>query len=408
MADEQPLVLDPQGADREREHAELRRRGPLTRVDVLGVTAWSVAEPALLKRLLTDPRLSKDAARHWPLFPDEIVGKWPLAHWVGVTNMFTAHGTDHQRLRRLVAPAFAVRRMNALAPRIGQITDALLTGLAALPADRPADLREMFAFPLPIRVIGLLLGLPERMRHSFGDHVNAVFDTTLDADRAAANMAELYEVLDGLVKSKRAEPADDLASALIATRDTEGDGSALTEQELLDTLLLVISAGYETTVNLLDQAVTALLGHPYQLELLRSGRASWERAIEETLRFQAPIAHVPMYYAVEDIPVGDGLRIRAGEAVLPSYGAAGRDPGVHGETADAFDITRARTDHLSFGHGAHYCIGAHLARLEAGTALPALFARFPALRLAEPAGGLPPLPSLIANGHRRLPVFLHG
>ena len=216
----------------------------------------------------------------------------------------------------------------------------------------------------------------------------------------------LYGVLGELVAAKRESPGDDLTSGLIAARDE--DDTRLSEQELLDTLVLMISAGHETTVNLLDQAIHALLTHPEQLAHVRAGRATWDDVIEETLRNQAPVASLPLRYAVEDLDLaefgGPEVVIAKGDPILAAYAAAGRDPERHGKDADVFDVTRADKEHLAFGHGVHYCLGAPLGRMEARIALPALFERFPSLELAATDEELGSVESFISNGHRRLPV----
>ncbi|MFZ4136848.1 cytochrome P450 family protein [Streptomyces koyangensis] len=404
--EQEPLVLDPTGADPHAEHRALHARGPATRVDVLGVPAWSVSDPALLKTLLTSPDVSKDGRAHWPAFA-ETVQSWPLALWIAVRNMFTSYGADHRRLRRIIAPAFSARRVAALRLVVERITGGLLDELAALPPDAPVDLREKLAYPLPVAVIGHLMGVPEERYAHFRAVVDGIFDTTLSREEAMANTGALYVVLDELIATRRAEPGDDLTSLLLATPGEEGAEPALAHEELRDTLLLVISAGYETTVNVIDQAVYALLSVDGQLGLVRSGRVGWADVVEETLRHEGAVKHLPLRYAVRDIPLPDGRTIARGEAILASYAAANRHPGWH-DDADVFDAGRLSKEHLAFGHGVHFCVGAPLARLEVEVCLRLLFTRFPELTLNLPAGGLPPFPSLISNGHRCLPVWLQG
>ena len=405
MPEEQPLVLDPTGSHHHAEHRTLRARGAATLVDILGVTAWSVSDPGLLKQLLMRPDVSKDARAHWPAFADT-VATWPLALWVSVDNMFTAYGSDHRRLRRLIAPALSARRVAALAPVVEDLVTGILDGLDALPAGDVVDLREHVAYPLPIAVIGRMMGLSGDQLDGLRTVVDRVFATTLSADEAAANTATLYRLLDELIAAKRDSPGDDMTSALITARDEDGDGSALSEAELRGTLVVMISAGYETTVNVIDQAITSLLTDPRQLAHVRAGRCGWSDIVEETLRHEPAIKHLPLRYALHDIPLPDGQTIRAGDAILASYAAANRHPGRHGENADLFDATRTSKDHLAFGHGVHFCLGAPLARLEVATVLRQLFTRFPDARLAVPAGDLRPLPNLISNGHVAVPVRL--
>ncbi|GHH64795.1 cytochrome P450 family protein [Streptomyces umbrinus] len=413
MSEQGSIVIDPSGRDIHGEATRIRERGPVTRVELPdGVEAWAVSSTDLLKKLLTDPRVSKDPRQHWPVWINgEISPEWPLFTWVAVQNMFTAYGGEHKRLRTLVSKAFTARRTAALQPRIEEITKTLLDRIdEAGRRSEVVDLREEFCYPLPIQVISELFGLPEEKGAELRAVVDGIFNTAATPEEVTDIYTRLYAALGELVAAKRESPGDDLTSALIAARDDEGD-TRLSEQELLDTLVLMISAGHETTVNLIDNAIHALLTHPEQLAHVRAGRATWDDVIEETLRVQAPVASLPLRYAVEDLAVGElggpeGVVIGKGEAILAAYAAAGRNPADHGADADLFDVTRVGKEHLAFGHGVHFCLGAPLGRMEARIALPALFERYPRLELAVPDGELSPVASFISNGHRSLPVRL--
>ncbi|WP_413100133.1 cytochrome P450 family protein [Streptomyces sp. Inha503] len=406
-----PFRLNPTAPDIHGETALLRAQGPATKVELPGsVSAWEVTDPALIKQLLTDHRISKDARQHWPDYINgRIPSTWPLRLWVDVYNALTSYGEEHIRLRRLIAKAFTTRRIRALGPQIKDIAHHLLDQLqATTEPGETVDLRATFAWILPLTVVNLLLGVPERLHPAFRKAIGGIFATDQTPQEAEANNRELYQLLTDLVAAKRRAPGDDVTSALIAAHDDETN-SGLTEQELLDSILLLIGAGHETTVNLLDHAIVNLSTHPQQLVLLRSGRVPWADAVEETLRHQPPVATIIMRFPTEDLhDEPSGITFRQGEPIVISYAAVGRDPHLHGDNADHFDITRpSRRDHLSFGFGPHYCLGAELARLEAEIALRALFHRFPDLTLAVSKSDLRPLESFISNGHQQLPIVLH-
>jgi cytochrome P450 len=400
-----PIRLDPTGRDVHAESERLRTQGPVAQVEMPhGVVGWSVTSYALVKELLSDPRISKDPRRHWPAYINgEIGADWPLNSWIEMDNMTTRHGTEHVRLRKQIAKAFSPRRTEAMRPQVEKIVARLLEELAATAPGEVVDLKQRFSFRLPALVICDLFGVPEADRAKALRGGEIAVDTSVTPEEAEANVRDWMATFDRLIELKRRTPADDLASDLISAVDA--DGSRLTHSELVGTLFLFLSAGSETLMNLLTSAVRELLLHPDQLELVRTGRASWDDVIEETLRVESPIAQLPLRFAKEDIEVG-GVTISKGDPILVGFAGAGRDPQLHGPTAHNFDITRASKEHLSFGHGPHFCIGAPLARLEADIALPALFDRFPNMSLAVPPDQLRPQVTFIMNGNYSLPVHL--
>ncbi|MGW6790685.1 cytochrome P450 family protein [Streptomyces chartreusis] len=401
------FALDPFGADIPGESARLRALGPIVPVDLPGgIPVWAPTGYDTLKELILDPRVSKDPRQHWRLWPEMAEHPswgWILG-WVGVVNMLSTYGTDHARLRKLVAPSFTQRRTEVMRPRVEAITGELLDALDKGDAD--VDLKAGFAHPLPMRMICELFGVPDELQEATGTLIAAIMDTSDPSPEHAAFVQEqIGTVLPALIAHRSEHPGDDLTTELIRVRDEDGD--RLSDEELLYTLLLVIGAGFETTVNLIGNAVVALLTHPEQLADVRSGKIGWDAVIDETLRVHPSIASLPLRFAVSDIEVGD-VTVAAGDAIITTYAAAGVDPAHYGQDADSFDASRGADDHLAFGIGVHRCIGAPLARIEALTALPALFERFPDLRLAVGEEELRQVPSFIAFGWQEIPVLLRG
>lgn len=401
--EEARIPLDPFVTDLDGESARLRAAGPLAAVELPGgVPVWAVTHHAEAKALLTDPRLVKDINVWGAWQRGEIPADWPL---IGLANpgrsMLTVDGAEHRRLRTLVAQALTVRRVEHMRGRITELTDRLLD---ELPADGGVvDLKAAFAYPLPMYVVADLMGIEEARLPRLKVLFEKFFSTQTPPEEVVATLTELAGIMADTVAAKRADPGDDLTSALIQASE---NGDHLTDAEIVSTLQLMVAAGHETTISLIVNSVVNLAAHPEQRALVLSGEADWSAVIEETLRYSTPTSHVLIRFATEDVKVGDKV-IPAGDALIVSYGALGRDEGAHGPTAGEFDITRAAQNrHISFGHGPHVCPGAALSRLEAGVALPALYARFPHLDLAVPASDLRNKPVVTQNDLFELPVRL--
>ncbi|WP_426568209.1 cytochrome P450 family protein [Streptomyces canus] len=371
-------------------YARLRERGPVHLVRPPGsdetYATWLVVGYEEARAALADPRLVKDGERIGAVFLDEqVIGK----------HMLVSDPPQHTRLRSLVSRAFTMRRVEALRPRVQQITDDLLD--AMLPRGR-ADLVESFAYPLPITVICELLGVPEIDRAAFREMSTEVVAPT-GADHGHDAFVRLGAYLAELIEDKRcAGPGGDLLSDLIRT--TAEDGDRLSAEELRGMAFLLLIAGHETTVNLITNAVHALLTHPDQLAAVRADPALLDGVVEETLRWEGPVENATYRFAVEPLEIA-GVTIEKGDPVLIGLASADRDA-LRYPDPDHYDVRRDPRGHLAFGHGIHYCLGAPLARLEARTALRSLLDRAPGLTPDGPPGEW--LPGMLMRGMRSLPV----
>ena len=342
-----------------------------------GHDAWLVLGHAAALQTLKDTRLSKDMVAALDEDPDVVDPGLPgpaLAR-----HMMNLDPPDHTRLRRLVSRAFVPSRIAALEPSVERIADELLDALQAVGPDSIVDLVARFAYPLPFRVICELLGVPEEDRAPLRQAFRTLFQPWSGSPppEAVAASDVIIASLEHLVATHRQHDQDDLVGVLVTASD---DDDRLTEQELLGSLFQLIVAGHDTTTSLIGNGVVDLLAHPDQLRLLREDPDRMPAAVEELIRFSAPVPHATFRVTTEPIDL-EGVEIPAGEQVLICLGAANHDPDVYDDAA-VLDISREPRPHLGFGHGIHFCLGAPLARMEARIAFTALFGRFPNLSVA--------------------------
>ncbi|MDR6974289.1 cytochrome P450 [Streptomyces sp. 3330] len=384
-------------AEAHQRYAELRRQGPVHRVRMAdGTLGWLVVGYELAREALAHPKLSKDPEP----FAEQLraSGRHILLAGSGFGgNMLMADPPEHTRLRRLVSGVFTTQAVEKLAPRMEALARELIDAFAERGS---TDLVSSYTTPLPITVISELLGVPEEAREdllSWTRHSMGV-----PSEQQRAGLLALNGYLSGLLKTKRRDPADDLLSRLIAVRDE--DSGRLSEAELLGTAVILVVAGHETTVNLLGNAMVALLDHPEQARVLRENPEHIPGAVEEFLRYDPPLEITPTRFATEEFELG-GKQIKAAETVTIALTSAGRDaPVEQGADPDQLDVLRKQPRHAAFGHGIHYCIGAPLARLEGDIALRVLLSRLPDLAWAEPERPVAWLPAGITRGPIRLPV----
>ena len=362
-------------------------------------TMWFSFGHVDVTAMLRHPKLSSDERRATTEVGRSEPGR--LA-----TSLLFMDPPDHTRLRSLVAQVFTPKRMADLRPTAAAITAKLLDEIAAAgTSGEEVDLIRSLAYPLPVRTICSLLGVPEADERTFTGWSRALArsldpsvlrSAELDATIADAER-DLVEYLGDLLSFRRTTPGDDLLSALLAV---EADGDRILPKEVVDLALLLLVAGHETTVNLIGNAVLALLRAPDQLDLLRRSPDLVAGAVDELLRFDSPV-QMTQRVATEDLDLA-GYRVRAGDEILLVLGAANRDPSVFAEP-NRLNVIRDARRHVAFGGGSHHCLGASLARLEGQVALSALLARFSRLELA----GRPiRRPTFTLRGLESLPVVV--
>jgi cytochrome P450 PksS len=384
-------------------YARLRAEAPVYRVNIPTTeTVWLITRYDDVAMVLKDERFIKNRSN--ALTPEQeanqvwarklFKSKW--LQWLQL-SMLHLDPPDHTRLRALVSKAFTPRLIEQMRERIQGLTDELLDNVQ----DRGRmDLIHDYALPIPTTIIAEMLGIPVEDRHKFHRWSRALFaSSTWELLKAIPNALSLLRYFRKIINKRRANPQDDLVSALALV---EQAGDTLSEEELLAMVVLLLVAGHETTINLIGNGALALLEHPDQLEKLRNDPTLIKSAVEELLRYTSPVDTSTERYAREDVTIA-GVTIRRGEMVAAVLASANRDERQF-PNPDVLDLTREPNRHLSFGLGTHFCLGASLARLEGQIAFSTLLRRVPDLRLTVATSALRWRPGLILRGLEALPV----
>ncbi|MEV0353337.1 cytochrome P450 [Nonomuraea sp. NPDC050680] len=378
-------------------YERLREQAPISKIRMTsGGEAWWVSGHEQARAILADPRFSSDKRKDgWPLFTLDAATLRQLRSQPPL--MLGMDGAEHSAARRSVIGEFTVKRLAALRPRIQDIVDHFIDDLLA--ADQhPVDLVRALSLPVPSLVICELLGVPYADHDFFQSRTTMMVRRTSLEERRRA-FAELRAYIDDLVTRKESEPGDDLFGRQIARQRQEGTGD---HAGLVSLAFLLLTAGHETTANMISLGVVGLLTHPEQLALITADPDKTPMAVEELLRYFTIADGVTSRLATEDVEIG-GVSIKAGEGVIVSMLSANWDPAVFRDPAE-LDVERGARHHVAFGFGPHQCLGQNLARMELQIVFDTLFRRIPTLRLAIPVEDLPFKADAVIYGADELPV----
>jgi cytochrome P450 len=374
------------------EYRRLRAECPVSRLRLAGGrVGWLVTRYDDVRAVIADPRFTPPLAQVNPIEDPPLTDE-ELAVPPGTFSALDP--PEHGRYRKLVAPAFTVRGVRELVPRIEQLVDEHLTAMVR--NGPPRDLVGAFAMPVSLAVMSELLGLPAAGRDQFARATLTMFSLASTGDQLRAARGQMYQGMADLVEAKQARPGDDFLSRLA------DDHNGLSSEEVVNIGVLLLIAGLAMTAHMLGLGTFALLEHPDQLAALRADPSLIGQAVEELLRYLSIVQWGLTRTAREDSAVG-GLHVRAGDTVIASLAAANRDPHVFPDP-DSLVLGRPRNPHLAFGHGVHYCLGAQLGRAVMTAGLSALLRRLPTLRLAVVPGAIACGEDMVFYGVHALPV----
>ncbi|WND33511.1 cytochrome P450 [Streptomyces sp. BB1-1-1] len=371
-------------------YAELREQAPLHRVITpAGDEAWLALGHKVVKQLMADRRLGYSHPD-----PDNAPRASDSVWFGGPSGVYETEEADHAKQRRLIQPYFSPKRMRTLRPRLEELTDRLLDQLEASP--QPADLHAIVSFPLPALMICELLGVPTE-DHQLIRRVSLGISDMTDGEHSQASLGELYAYMSELTRKKRKEPGEDLTSTLCLA-----EGGTLDDEYITRQAMMMVFAGHEATIPMIDIGVLMLLAHPEAHHELLDDMTLLPSALDEILRIAPHSEGWAPRYAKQDLDIG-GVRVKAGELVLLDRPSADHDGEVHPDP-ETFDIRRSPNPHIAFGQGDHYCMGAPLARLQLEILFSRLLPRFPGLRPALPIEEMPARKGKLTAGFEQVLV----